>query len=272
MRVPRVVRPSSALALVALVAAGPVRAREPSVVDVGVEDAAAPWSQADGTGYVNDLVRAAFGAVGVQVRMHVLPYARCKGEVVRGALVACVSMSPAPELRGVVRFSARPLFTFACDFFESPARPLPRRIADFAPGTRVATVLGYEYPPAMLEQLRRRGAVLEPAPTEEVNLRKLAAGRVAAAVVNRDAVKSPEWVAERAGVTGRVRSAFGVGGLPAYIGFSLAHRDGAALADRFDVGYARIIASGERDRIQRRWIGRGAARRTASAMPGPVPR
>ena len=36
--------------------------------------------------------------------------------------------------------------------------------------------------------------------------------------------------------------------------------DAAALADRFDVGYARIIARGERDRIQRRWISRGTAR------------
>ncbi|HET9010669.1 MAG TPA: hypothetical protein VFN38_02595, partial [Gemmatimonadaceae bacterium] len=103
-----------------------------------------------------------------------------------------------------------------------------------------------------------RRVVLEPAPTEETNLRKLAAGRIAAAVVNSDAVKSPEWVAARAGVTGRVRSVFSIGGMPAYVGFSVAHRQGRALADKFDAGYARILASGERDRIQRRWITRGA--------------
>jgi polar amino acid transport system substrate-binding protein len=244
----------------ALVAMLPPRARE--TIDIGVEDAAAPWSQADGTGYANDIVRAAFAAVDVDVRMHVLPYARCKQQVVKAEFVACVSMSPAPELRGVVRFSARPLFVFTCDFFESGARPLPRRIEELRHGARIGTVLGYEYPPAMLDHLRRRGAVMEPAPTEEINLRKLAAGRLDAAVVNRDVVKSPDWVAARAGVTGKVRSAFRIGRMPAYIGFSVAHREGAALARRFDAGYARIIASGERDRIQRRWIAQGSPRST----------
>jgi ABC-type amino acid transport substrate-binding protein len=233
---------------------------ERETIDIGVEDAAAPWSQPDGTGYANDLVRAAFDAVDVDVRMHVLPYARCKQHVVKGELIACVSMSPAPELRGVVRFSAKPLFVFACDFFENSARPLPGRIEDFPPGTTVGTVLAYEYPPEMLARLRRRGAILEPASTEEINLRKLAAGRIAAAVVNRDGVKSADWVVARAGVTGRVRSVLSIGAMPAYIGFSMAHPGGPALADRFDIGYARIVASGEHDRIQRRWISRGSTR------------
>ncbi len=252
-----------AFAALALVAATgpPPPAAERETIDIGVEDAAAPWSQADGTGYANDLVRAAFDAVDVDVRMHVLPYARCKQHVVKGELVACVSMSPAPELRGVVRFSARPLFVFTCEFFEGPPRPLPRRIEALRVGTRVGTVLGYEYPPEMLEHLRRRRAVLEPASTEEINLRKLAAGRLDAAVVNRDAVKSPDWVAARAGVAGRVHLVFQIGGMPAYVGFSLAHPHGPRLADRFDRGYALIIASGERDRIQRRWISRGSTHR-----------
>jgi polar amino acid transport system substrate-binding protein len=262
MRLPGARTGLAALAAFALLAASrpAVGRAERETIDIGVEDAAAPWSQADGTGYANDLVRAAFDAVDVDVRMHVLPYARCKQQVLRGELVACVSMSPAPELSGAVRFSERPLFVFACDFFENPARPLPGGIERLRPGTRIGIVLGYEYAPEMMEALRRRGAVLEPATAEELNLRKLAAGRLDAAVVNRDAVKSPDWVAARAGVTGRVRSVFRVGGLPAYVGFSRAHRDGASLADRFDVGYARIIASGERDRIKRRWIARGTNR------------
>ena len=250
-------RALSALTAIAFVVAQPSRVTTRETVDVGVEDAAAPWSQPDGTGYANDLVRAAFDAVDIDVRLHVLPYARCKQQVLNGDLVACVSMSPAPELRRVVRFSAKPLFVFTCRFFENPRRPLASRIEDFPRGTRVGTVLGYEYPPEMLVRLRRRGAVLEPAPTEETNLRKLAAGRIAAAVVNSDAVKSSDWVAARAGVTGRVRSIFSVGDMPAYVGFSMAHRDGRAMAARFDLGYARIIASGERGRIQRRWITRG---------------
>ena len=120
-------------------------------------------------------------------------------------------------------------------------------------------MIGYEYPPEMLTRLHLRGAVLEPTSSEETNLRKLAAGRIAAAVVNSDSVKSPEWVAERAGVAGRVRSVLSVGRMPGYVGFSTVHPRGRRFADRFDRGYARVMASGERNRIQRRWIERGVA-------------
>lgn len=262
MRPHRILRRASVVALLALVAAVPWRGEVRETIDIGVEDAAAPWSQADGTGYANDVVRAAFDAAGIDVRMHVLPYARCKQRVINGDLVACVSMSPAPELTGVVRFSARPLFVFTCGFFERPGHPLARRIKDIAPGTRIGVVLGYEYPPELLANLTRRGAVLDVAPTEEINLRKLAAGRLDAATVNVDRVKSASFVVEKAGVSGKVRPVFQVGGMPAYIGFSLARADGAVFARRFDAGYDAIIASGLRDRIQRDWTTRRAARAT----------
>jgi ABC-type amino acid transport substrate-binding protein len=259
MRFLSVVRQAPALSALAFGIVFPLHIASRETIDIGVEDAAAPWSQADGTGYANDLVRAAFDAVGVDVRLHVLPYARCKQQVLNGALVACVSMSPAPELNEVVRFSARPLFVFTCRFLENPRFPIARRIEDFPRGIRVGTVIGYEYPPEMLTRLHLRGAVLEPTSSEETNLRKLAAGRIAAAVVNSDSVKSPEWVAERAGVTGRVRSVLSVGRMPAYVGFSTVYPLGRRFADRFDRGYARVMASGERNRIQRRWIERGVA-------------
>jgi hypothetical protein len=60
--------------------------------------------------------------------------------------------------------------------------------------------------------------------------------------------------------------------MPAYVGFSLAHRDGAALAARFDIGHGRIIANGARDRIQRRWIARGLARDSARDSVREAPR
>lgn len=252
---------TAALATLLLATAGARQEARRDTIDVGVEDAAAPWSQADGTGYANDLARAAFAAAGIDIRLHVLPYARCKQHVVNGELVACISMSHAPELMNKVRFSAQPVFVFTCEFFENNRAPLPRRIQDLPRGIKVGTVIGYEYPPEMLSTLTRVGAVLEATATEEINLRKLAAGRIGAAVVNSDAVKPSGSVVARAGVTGRVTSRFSIGRTPGYVGFSRKHRRGRELADRFDRGYARIIASGERDRIQRRWIAQAAAAR-----------
>src|SRR5882672_3584311 len=58
---------------------------------IAVEDDAAPWSLADGTGYANDVVVAAFRAVGVDVQLRVMPYARCKRMAISGDVVACLS-------------------------------------------------------------------------------------------------------------------------------------------------------------------------------------
>jgi polar amino acid transport system substrate-binding protein len=70
----------------------------PARVQILVEDAASPWSNQGGEGYANDLVRAAFAAVGVDVELKVLPNARCKAMVLQADAVACSSMSASPEL------------------------------------------------------------------------------------------------------------------------------------------------------------------------------
>ena len=57
------------------------------------EDAAEPFSRADGTGYANDVVKAAFHAVGVEIAFDVVPYARCKKDAEDGKIAACFSMS-----------------------------------------------------------------------------------------------------------------------------------------------------------------------------------
>src|SRR5689334_6623493 len=150
----------------ALIGGAEVSAQIPrDTIDVGVEDAAAPWSQADGTGFANDVARAAFAASGIVMRARILPYARCKALVISGQLAGCVSMSPAPELRNLVRFSARPMFVFACDFFENPKFPIGHTIDALPLRSVVGTVLGYEYPPEILSRLAARQAILEPAPT-----------------------------------------------------------------------------------------------------------
>ena len=73
-------------------------AREP--LEIHVENAADPFSRPDGTGYANDVVRAAFESVGVRVKFTVVPYARCKYKVLSGAAAVCVSMSWDPSFEG----------------------------------------------------------------------------------------------------------------------------------------------------------------------------
>ncbi|GEM_PF-6843124 len=59
------------LALLVAACGSPVLAQS---VALGAEDDAAPWSYADGSGYVNDIVRAAFGHAGWSVQIEVMPF------------------------------------------------------------------------------------------------------------------------------------------------------------------------------------------------------
>ena len=61
-----------------------------------------------------------------------------------------------------------------------------KREEDLARKIIVGTVVGYEYPPSFY-RLRDRGLIeIEACPSEELNLKKLAAGRIDAALIKHD--------------------------------------------------------------------------------------
>ncbi|MET0857987.1 MAG: transporter substrate-binding domain-containing protein [Telluria sp.] len=169
-------------------------------VQILVEDAASPWSNRDGTGYANDLVRAAFEAAGVTVDLTVVPYARCKTLVRQGGAVACFSMSDDLDMAKLVRFSDKPLFSVTPRFYYNVSRaPRARSVEQLNAGMRVGIVLGYEYPP-FVAQLAARGVVLENGRSDVANLRKLAVGRLDFALVMTDEMRSEELIQAQAGV------------------------------------------------------------------------
>jgi ABC-type amino acid transport substrate-binding protein len=254
-------------ALLGLLLAGlPAGAAEK--LQLAVEDAAAPWSRGDGTGYANDIVVAAYRAAGVEVELTVVPYERCKHLVVRGDVPACFSMSWLPEFEPTVVFPDEPLFTCTAAYYQAVARPVKASRQEELPrGTVVGTTLGYEYPPKFYELERAGVIVAEKAPSEELNLKKLAAGRVDLALVNVDLdVKRGEDLVRRAGVVGEVRPAFVGGVLRSFIGFSKKHPRGAWARARFEEGFRRIRADGTVARIGQAW------RAPAAVEPEPPPR
>lgn len=246
------------LPLAALLAVGDADAgaQRPALVpiEVAAEDAADVWSRADGTGYANDIVRAAFRAAGYEPRLRVMPYARCKALVVRAAVPVCFSMSRDHSIPAWIAFSDSANFTFSSDFYHAVARPLAARSAPgLRRGTLVGAVLGYEYPEEVM-RLARRGVIrLQYAKNETINLRKLADGRLDAALMNTDATKRASDVIARAGVSGRVTLAFRGGSLPGFVGFNLRHPAGATALARYNAGRRRIAADGQLAAIKARW-------------------
>jgi polar amino acid transport system substrate-binding protein len=230
-----------------------VNGQSPSVV-IAVEDDAAPWSQADGTGYANDIVLAAFKAVGISVDFRVVPYARCKRMAINGDVHGCFSMSPSKEFNDAIELSAKPLFTCAAGYFYNVNKP-PRvsRQQDLPPKTVVGTVIGYEYPPQFESLINRGVIVLEPSESEDLNLRKLALGRVDFAVLTHNETKTASWLIRRAGLTGKVKVGFSAGALKSYIGFSKKSPGGHWALREFNRGHRAIITNGTLRQIRTKW-------------------
>jgi len=228
-------------AVAADAAAGAASAAAPAAPDLVIEaeDAADPFSREDGSGYANEVVHAAFRAVGIPVRLQVVPYARCKLNVLAGRVAGCLSMSWDPSFAGKVAFSERPLFSVHALLVDDATRPLAaRRPADIASGSVLGVVNGYEYPPAVAT-LARHGVVLEATASDEINLRKLAAHRLDAAIlmVSTKVWATPDPHTLKGGH--HYRPVMLLGTLGSYIGFSTTHPGGRLARERFDEGMRR---------------------------------
>jgi ABC-type amino acid transport substrate-binding protein len=219
-----------------------------------VEDASEPFSRRDGSGYANDLVRAAFKAAGIDVRLDVVPYARCKKSVEDGATPACFAMSWSPEMAGKLVFSAQPLFQVYADIFSNAHAKMPlASAADFRKGMRLGLMNGYEYSDT-IDALLKRGVIAERTSDETALINMLARGRIDAAVVmTSDFVSGAERLAE-AGMKNSVSFAYRAGVLQSHVGFSLKNPQGQLVRRAFDEGYATIISNGMRDKIRATWM------------------
>lgn len=247
----------AAFILIAGAASGTVdflRAARTETLTIIAEDSASPWSYRDGTGYANDIVMAAYAAAKVDVQLGVEPYARCKQKVLNGSAAGCFSMSWVPDLEGKVVFSEAPLFVCNADYLHRMDRPLEasseqtirRKIV-------VGAVLGYEYPPS-LARLRERGLIVfEETDSEILNLKKLDAGRIDAALITQNDIKTYQYICAKAGVQHEIRPAFRSGELKSYIGFSVKHPRGQWARDRFNAGFAIIRKNGVLPALNAKW-------------------
>ena len=230
----------------------------PMTAMIGAEDDAAPWSYADGTGYVNDLVVQAFEAVGWKIVLEVAPYARCKDDAVEGRIVACFTTSKTPELEATLQFPGVPVINVRAALFSMDSTSFKTcNTATWPTTPTVAFVRGYEYPKE-IEVLRSAKLVREEiVSSEAVALKMLAADRVDIAIVNLDAIKSIETVTLQAGLRAsdknRLSKICEYGPMPGYLAFSRKHPDTGRLLSVFERGMALLQKRGDVTRLQKQW-------------------
>lgn len=259
-QIDRRMRPLRVLLLmcaVHLLAAGSAVAQAlPQTLTILVEDAADPWSKSDGTGYSNDVVVAAFKAIGIEARLKVVPYARCKHQVLNGDVVACFNMTWQPELEGKVRLAEQPIYRVNNDVFESLDAPLPKPAdgqCSLPPGTLLGITRDYEYSPQVVA-LETAGTTFESAQSDLQSLKKLAAHRIQAALVITNDLQDKMQRVVQAGTQKAVRFAFNCGTTTGTLGFSLAHPDGLRALHAYEEGYRQIQANGVLQQIHARWF------------------
>lgn len=218
------------------------------------EDAAGLWGQADGTGAGNDIVKAAYAAMGVKVSLNVVPYNRCKTSVMNGRALACFGMAWSDELEGKIVFPHERIYTTISTIFVRKADAHRyKSIADIQPETHVGTVLGYEYPETFMGLLKSKNLILDTAHNEVQSLKKLAAGRFDLVVANLDELKNADYLLKQAGVADSVQTAFVLESSGTFLGFALADPKTAGALKTFDAGMARIRRDGTLARILASW-------------------
>lgn len=222
---------------------------------LGAEDAAGPWGGADGSGCGNDIVKAAYRAVGIPAELKILPYARAKELVLKGSLVGCFAMGPSPDLKGEVIFSREPLYSPVSTFVRRRDRhQAVHALEDVPVGNTVGTVIDYEYPESML-RLFDRGVRNAPNSSESANLEMLSAGRLDLVVLQVDELKSLDFLLQEAKAKDVV-VAFSLEKAGSYVGFSRRHPRGRWAKDQFDRGFALIKADGTLAGILNSWKAR----------------
>lgn len=251
----------------ASVNAGTATANSRTALKIMVEDDAAPWSQADGSGAANDIVQTAFAAAGVEITLQTVPYARCKRMVVTGQIAACFGMSPDASLGDKVMLPDYPLYRNYSQYFHNPQHPLQAKSAEeIKPGAVVGIVSGYEYPPSVYE-LAQRGVILEAAGSETANLKKLAAGRLDATIAQLDEFKSVDFLTREAQVEGKVKPLFRSPEQKTYIGFSTLHPQGLWARNRFNEGFAKIRRDHSLQAIIDKWTARQRSQKANASAP-----
>lgn len=216
------------------------------VLRVGAEDGWPPYADAQGRGLSTDIVKAAFAAAGLEVNIETKPYARVLRELDSGHLDAGYNVVPQMSTEQRFIFGSVPVLTATVSFYYPPgAVKSYQSVADIPTGTRIASIIDYEYGDRYEAQ---RGRFREYKVMRQSQIiRMLMAGRVEMAImydrVAEHTLKRMDLPADTV-VRGSLNRTSNV-----YVAFSRKNPRSAEYAARLDEGLLKIRQDGTYDEI-----------------------
>ena len=213
-------------------------------VTLGAENAWAPYANLDGTGMANEIVLAAYKAVGINVVLRVGPYNRLLKEVKEGFIPGAFNVPKESANKDIFIFGKTPLFKAHSAYYHNVDKPLSAlKKEDLVNGEKIGVVFDYGYGDFFSKNDR---IVKIPVRSDLLNVRKLAKGRIDATILYEKSAK--KMIAEN-DLTGKIVKAFENESLNIYVAFSKTFPKTQFYAEKLDEGLAIIMANGVYDRI-----------------------
>ena len=213
-------------------------------ITLGAENDWAPYANSDGTGMANEIVSAAYKAVGIDVVFKVGPYNRLLKEVREGAILGAFDVPKESASEKIYLFGKTPLFVAHSAYYQNVDNPLSAgKKEDLINGEKIGVVFDYGYGDFFLKNDR---VVKIPVRSDLLNLRKLAKGRIDATILYE---KTAKKIISENGMEEKIVKAFDSEILPIYVAFSKTFPKSLYYAEKLDEGLSIIAENGVYDRI-----------------------
>lgn len=214
---------------------------------LGAENDWSPYSNADGTGISNSIVREAYRSVGIEVAFQVLPYSRILRMLDTGELLGGFNVPLDADSRAKYLLGKTFLLEAVASYYQNKAKPLrAKKREELVHKERVGIVLGYGYGDHFLKAVKEGNIVTEGANSDTLNLKKLAAGRIDTTILYD---RAAGLLLKQLGLEGEIEEAFVNEKIPIFVGFSNKHPKARHFCDRFEEGLLKIKDTGVYGRI-----------------------
>lgn len=204
---------------------------------LGAENDWVPYANQDGTGMANEIVLAAYKAVGITVKLQVGPYNRLLKTVRDGGILGAFNVPKETLNEKEYIFGKTPLFTALSAYYHNAEKPLSAtRKEELINREKVGVVFDYGYGEFFSNNNRITKIEVR---SDLLNLRKLAKGRLDATILYD---KTAEKLIKENGLSGKIVKAFDSETAQIYVAFSRTFPKAQYYADKLDEGLAIIKA------------------------------